>query len=178
MKLHFLVAVAGVSLAFVLAGCAISPQGAAIVSDTPTEQAGLFSKDTHLCVLNGTSENLSLKWDTHSGVNSFQGEGKLVPGAQMCAVGSIVPAKITFPSGFATVIEAQNPALGYPAVAFYSADHVTYQTEEDVIITGIEYASAYYSEGETVNSNVEGHQITTTRQSNSEWVNFLVTIKY
>lgn len=164
----------GIILPILLTGCSRSVSSA----QRPTETAGLFSKDTKLCVRNGTSENLTIKWDTRAGVNSYEGQGKLLPGAQLCAEGSIVPAQVTFPSGFATVVEAQNPAIGYPAVTFYSGDHVTYRTEEDVIITGVEYASAFYSEGETVNSNVEGHQITTTRLQNNSWVNFLVTIKY
>lgn len=184
---HFLKTSSVISLAFMatlltlaLGGCSTNNPQLENQSTTQTPEAGLFSKDTNLCIQKGSSSHITISWDTRgrAGINSTQGEGKLLPGAQLCGEGSRVPVKVTFPSGFATVVEAQNPSIGYPIVAFYSGDHFSYYSGDKLVITGVEYASAYYSEGETVNSNVEGHHITTLRLPNTDWVNFRVTIKY
>lgn len=141
--------------ALVLAGCA-SPQP----SETP-EAHGIL-RDTFVCFVNDSRIPLTITWDQK--VNSFDGEGKLLPGKKFCGEGVGTSAKLRFPAGFTTYVVSQNAPLMEPHLLFKSEDNDK------------TYASAFYSENETVNSDVEGHSISAQRLEDNEWINFEIRI--
>lgn len=160
-----------------LAGCAgQATQQTSQPSATPEKSAGVFTKDVSVCVKNETTENLAIAWDSSFGVNTNEGDGELTPGSTLCGEGGAVAVLMSYPDGFSTLVEASNPTVGYPYLGYYSKDHRVRNSGDDVIVLGKEYARAFYAEGESVTSDVEGHTISATRLANNSWVNFLVTV--
>lgn len=139
--------------------------------------ASLGSRDVYVCIVNESSQKIFVEWSSTTGVSSHEPSGAVDKLSQSCAEGPLVNADISFMDEFVTVLEAQNPVIGYPSVGFYSAEHFTHNVGGEIVITGNEYASASFSVGETVNSDVEGHQFSVTRTANNAWVNFTVTVK-
>lgn len=161
----------------VLSSCAANT-----VTATPTasasQEAGVFTKEVRTCVTNDSKQHLSLVWAAD--LKSPTGTGYLASGETFCAQGEATEATLRFPDSIITSILANNPLIGYPFIKFRSGPHHTITvcdlgqcSEEYETVT---FASAGYSQGETVTSDVEGHQVSATREGNTDVINFSISI--
>jgi hypothetical protein len=151
----------------------------ASTSSTPTKEAGVFTKNLQVCIDNNSGATVSLDWV--SGVSTNGGSGTLEVGQSFCGEGPEPKVGLTFADAFATYVLAVNPAIGRPTVFFNSlAEHPIEICGEDMCTKSSEsdatYASSGYAEGQSVGSNIEGHNVSVTRNANNDWVNFTVTI--
>lgn len=151
--------------ALFVSGCATQP--AQNLELSPTRSAGVFSKDTHVCFVNNSSEMPNLTW-LSTGLDTYTGQGPMPQGQQGCAEGSAPQATVKFSDGFTTFVLASNVAIGYPEVGF--RDKSTYQKGYKT------FASSGYSIGETIGSDVEGHHFSVTRNEDSDFINFTIKI--
>lgn len=156
-----------------LSSCTIAPP-----SSSTAKEAGIFSKDIHVCFDNNSGNAVILDWT--SGVSTNSGSGTLDDGQSFCGEGPDPLVRLTFSDSFATQVVVANPSIGQPGVSFHSvAQHQVQYCDGDVCRSVMEsdiYADATYAEGESVGSDVEGHHFSVTRDANNDWVNFTATI--
>ena len=121
---------------------------------------------------------VTLEWG--QGVSSNTGSGTLAVGKTLCGEGLGPKAVITFADAFSTEIRTFNQHLGYPFVSFNRFPYYSPAVCTDGVCTGAKrpkkYASATYSQGETVGSDVEGHHFAVTRNTDDDWIQFSVVI--
>lgn len=149
-----------------------------VTAPTSKEAFGILRHVNH-CIVNARADDVSLTWQKGEyGVSTFTGEGKLKSGDSFCAEGSSVRAFVTFSDGFGAYVVATNFPLTYPDVRFESRDS-RYQPDKTlgyILYVGTTLASASYAQGETVESDIEGHHVSVTRHADTEWVNFDTTL--
>lgn len=175
-KISFLGSVAAVTLTLsatlALSSCAgSSPSVSATAS--ATKDAGAITKDLFVCFTNKSTSAVKLEWVW--GVDTHAQSGMLPVGQTYCALGSVPKAILTFPDTFQTAVTGENPFIGAPSLTFTDVGpcdngSCAYNPHPR------EYASAGYAEGETVGSDVEGHQLSAKRQANTDVINFAISI--
>ena len=160
-----------------LSSCAASAPSN-VTTASASKEAGVFTKEVRTCVTNDSKEHATLVWAAD--LKSPTGTGYLDVGETFCAQGEATEALLTFPDSVKTAILANNPVIGYPFIKFRSGPNHTITVcdlgrcfEEYETVT---FASAGYSQGETVNSDVEGHHLSATREGNTDVINFAISI--
>jgi hypothetical protein len=142
-----------------------------------TKEAGGLLRDLHVCFENSSSAVVSIEWT--SGVSTNRGSGSLGPGQSFCGEGREPQAGVTFSDSFATNVVTENPLLRQPKVYFKEVVGHVFQLCEEICHDEMQfetYALATYAEGETVDSDVEGHHFSVTRNADNDWINFTITI--
>jgi hypothetical protein len=164
---------------FGLSACSAPTPTVAASDASSTKDAGLFTKDVFVCIENTSSSPVTVDWRT--GVSSTSGSGQLAVGQKFCGEGGEPVARITFDSGFATDMMAGNPALTPPAISFLHKESYQKVICEDtgschLSWTKDAYITQWYSIGDSLDNNVEGHNFIGTRMENNGWVNLTVKI--
>lgn len=159
-------ALASVTLLSLTACAPGAPLNAASTTDSTTSavKEARLVRHVHVCFENTSSGKVSLTWT--SGVSTTGGSGALDSGQQLCAEGPEPMATVTFSDSFATNVRAVNPLADYPWIFF----------KPNPTRAGIDYTSAQYAQGESVNSDVQGHHFSVTRKADDDWINFAITI--
>jgi hypothetical protein len=155
----------GLGLALSLVGCASTVQSTSPEPSETPKQAFQVSRDVHVCIDNASGSAVKIAWQ---GVDSSTGEGTLRAGTTYCGLAAHPDASVTFSDGTVSYVKGSNFAVGYPSITFVD---VPTKTSNYTI-----YAQAYYSTGETVVSDVQGHHFSVTRAEDSDWINFNMTI--
>jgi hypothetical protein len=121
------------------------------------KEAGLLTKDVNVCYYNDSSEKIEFTNFRYTQGNPI---GDLRPGKSLCISGERVIAYFTYKDGYASKTIAWNSEVLYPEVVFLTLN------------LGVETASSYFSEGETVDMVDEGHNWSVTRLDNSDFIEF------
>lgn len=168
-------------MAMILGACSTNGLGtsapeAAGSSTSPSKEAGLVTKDVVLCFTNMSVADVAIKWKH---VSSFEQEGTLTSGQTFCGEGNAPTAILTYSDGSTLGIDGNNPAIGQPSVYVNSTTETRKVCDADGSCgyVPVDLASGRFTEGESKNFDVERHQFTVTREANTEWVNFAITIK-
>jgi hypothetical protein len=173
------VACALLATGFGLTACS-SPAPVVTASGSPSSKdAGLFTKDVFVCIENTSDSPVTIAWTY--GVSSTTGSGQFAPGQKTCGEGGSPEAKITFGSGFATLMSAANPALSEPAISFLHTEPYQKVVCVDTGSCSLEwtrdkYITQWYSVGPSLDNDVEGHHIVATRTADNGWINFSAKI--
>jgi hypothetical protein len=122
-----------------------------------------------VCFNNASATAATIEW--LSDVNTNSGSGTLKVGQTLCGEGVVPSAIVTFPNSVPTKMGTGNPMVGYPGIFFDSVPEPARPS-----VRGRTYTSANYAQGESVTSDVEGHQFSVTRNADDDWINFTVTI--
>jgi hypothetical protein len=164
-----------------LSACATSETSSTSqASPTATKEAGIFTKDIVTCITNNSGSPIDVSWTR--GLSTHDSSGTLAVGGRACGEGPAPKVKITYADGFGTYLNADNPVVGTPYVIFTSTD------EQETLncdaggscsteIKGKELSGYSYSQGEAKTNNVSNHTIVVTRLSDSDWINFEISVK-
>jgi hypothetical protein len=133
------------------------------------KSALLGTRDVFMCFDNPSGVQVSLKWKNFQrGISSQLGEGTLSKGQKFCAEGSLPMALLSW-SDVTTEVTGRNAPL-MAAQMFFN-----YTREDKGDHTDFYGMSGYY-EGETLETTILNHHVSTTRLSNNDWVNFIITV--
>ena len=127
-----------------------------LTPDSPAKNADIFTKDVRVCYFNDSKENLTL---TNFRYADSRPIGVIKPGNSVCTQGSRVITYMKYDDGYAFYTIAWNSEVLYPEVVFNRSNDTP-------------MAEAYYSEGETVNSEVNGRSWSVTRLDDTDYKEF------
>lgn len=127
-----------------------------LLTTQPSKEADFLTKDVRVCYFNESKENLTF---TNFRYVATKPIGILKPGKSVCTLGSRVIAYMQYEDGYAFYTIAWNSEVLYPEVVFNRSNDTP-------------IAESYYSEGETVDSEVNGRSWSVTRLDDSDYKEF------
>ena len=148
--------VAIIASCVVVVGVIVAVFATNLFATQPAKKADFLTKDVRVCYFNDSNENLTL---TNFRYAESKPIGVLKPGKSACAQGSRVIAYMQYDDGYTFYTIAWNSEVLYPEVVFNRSN-------------GTPMAEAYYSEGETINSEVNGRSWSVTRLDDSDYKEF------
>lgn len=145
------------SAVLAIVACAVALFAFKPAAPEVSKEAGLITKDVNVCYFNDSSQKIEFTKFRYTDGNPI---GILRPGNSLCVSGERVIAYLTYSDGYATETIAWNSEVLYPEVQFLT------------LTLGVETASSYFSEGETVGMVDEDHNWSITRLDNTSFIEF------